>query len=82
MTYLECVSLAWSQQSDKYLLVGARDHCCYIFNSADGSLVMKTQCNGKAVVGALMCESDSKVMVLGLDQKLAVYSLTSKQIED
>lgn len=67
MTYLECVSLAWSTQSDRYLVVGARDHCSYLFNSRDGTLVMKTNVHTKAVQSVLFCQEDSKIVVLGLD---------------
>jgi len=42
VTYLECLSLAWSNTSDSLVCVGAKDHCAYVFNTKDGALVLKT----------------------------------------
>lgn len=82
LSYLECLSLAWSGQSDAYLLVGARDNCAYLFSSRDGSLVMKTSEHSKGVQQAIFTSDDARVLVLGQDQRLCVYNLGSRQLEE
>jgi WD40 repeat protein len=67
LSYLECLSLTWSGQSDAYLLVGARDNCAYLFSSKDGSLVMKTSEHSKGVQQAIFSSDDARVLVLGQD---------------
>jgi hypothetical protein len=48
-TYLECLSMQWSNTTDNYICVGAKDHCAYVFNTKDGQLYLKTSVNNKAV---------------------------------
>ena len=43
LTYLECASLAWSNASDSFVCVGARDKQAYIFDTRTGEVHYKTE---------------------------------------
>lgn len=74
--------MQWSNTSDQYICVGAKDNSCYVFSTVDGQVIMKTTVNKKAVQQALFTHDDKKVLVMGLDQRLSLHSLVNRQQED
>lgn len=81
-TFSECVSLAWSNTTDKYLVVGCKDANIYVFNVSDGSVYLKVNPQTKSIQQALFTPDDSRVIAVGTDQKLCVVSMLTKWAED
>ncbi len=80
--FSECVSLAWSNTSDKYLVVGCKDANIYVINVNDGSVYLKVNPHTKGIQQALFTPDDQRVIAVGTDQKLSVISMLTKQAED
>jgi len=48
-TFSECVSLAWSNTTDNYVVVGSKDANIYVFNVSDGSVFLKVNPQTKGI---------------------------------